>query len=95
MSSEFSAQQYAAMARLVPGSQLAGYVIEEQVVKFNASAARARSIFGTGGRTGRTGEGLGGGGFGGGGTGGFGGGGFGGGGTGGFGGGGFGGGGGA
>ena len=31
MSSEFSAQQYAAMARLVPGSQLAGYVIEEQV----------------------------------------------------------------
>jgi len=29
--SEFSAQQYAAMARLVPGSQLAGYVIEEQV----------------------------------------------------------------
>src|SRR5690348_1386239 len=31
MSSEFSAQQYAMMARLVPGSQLAGYVIEEQV----------------------------------------------------------------
>jgi serine/threonine-protein kinase len=31
VSSEFSAQQYAAMARLVPGSQLAGYVIEEQV----------------------------------------------------------------
>ena len=31
MSSEFSAQQYAAMARLVPGSQVAGYVIEEQV----------------------------------------------------------------
>ena len=31
MSSEFSAQQYALMARLVPGSQLAGYVIEEQV----------------------------------------------------------------
>ena len=30
MSSEFSAQQYAMMARLVPGSQLAGYVIEEQ-----------------------------------------------------------------
>jgi hypothetical protein len=29
--SEFSAQQYAMMARLVPGSQLAGYVIEEQV----------------------------------------------------------------
>ena len=31
MSSEFSARQYAMMARLVPGSQLAGYVIEEQV----------------------------------------------------------------
>jgi serine/threonine-protein kinase len=31
VSSEFSAQQYAMMARLVPGSQLAGYVIEEQV----------------------------------------------------------------
>ena len=31
MSSEFSAQQYAMMARLVPGSQLAGYVIEEQI----------------------------------------------------------------
>ena len=31
MSSEFSAQQYAMMARLVPGSQLAGYLIEEQV----------------------------------------------------------------
>jgi serine/threonine protein kinase len=31
MSSEFSAQQYAAMARLVPGSRLAGYVIEEQI----------------------------------------------------------------
>ena len=31
MNSEFSAQQYAMMARLVPGSQLAGYVIEEQV----------------------------------------------------------------
>jgi serine/threonine protein kinase len=31
VSSEFSAQQYAAMARLVPGSQLAGYMIEEQV----------------------------------------------------------------
>ena len=31
MGSEFSAQQYAMMARLVPGSQLAGYVIEEQV----------------------------------------------------------------
>ena len=31
MSSEFSAQQYAMMARLVPGRQLAGYVIEEQV----------------------------------------------------------------
>ena len=31
MSSEFSAQQYAMMARLVPGSQLAGHVIEEQV----------------------------------------------------------------
>ena len=31
MSSEFSAQRYAMMARLVPGSQLAGYVIEEQV----------------------------------------------------------------
>jgi serine/threonine protein kinase len=31
MSGEFSAQQYAMMARLVPGSQLAGYVIEEQV----------------------------------------------------------------
>ena len=31
MSGEFSAGQYAAMARLVPGSQLAGYVIEEQV----------------------------------------------------------------
>jgi serine/threonine-protein kinase len=30
VSSEFSAQQYAMMARLVPGSQLAGYVIEEQ-----------------------------------------------------------------
>jgi serine/threonine-protein kinase len=29
--SEFSAQQYAMMARLVPGSQLAGYVIEQQV----------------------------------------------------------------
>jgi serine/threonine protein kinase len=29
--SEFSAQQYAMMARLVPGSQLAGYVIEEQI----------------------------------------------------------------
>jgi serine/threonine-protein kinase len=31
VSSEFSAQQYAMMAKLVPGSQLAGYVIEEQV----------------------------------------------------------------
>ena len=31
LSSEFSAHQYAMMARLVPGSQLAGYVIEEQV----------------------------------------------------------------
>jgi serine/threonine-protein kinase len=31
VSSEFSAQQYGLMARLVPGSQLAGYVIEEQV----------------------------------------------------------------
>jgi serine/threonine protein kinase len=31
VNSEFSAQQYAMMARLVPGSQLAGYVIEEQV----------------------------------------------------------------
>jgi protein kinase-like protein len=31
MSSEFSAQQYAMMARLVPGRQLAGYEIEEQV----------------------------------------------------------------
>jgi serine/threonine protein kinase len=31
VSSEFSAQQYAMMARLVPGSQLAGYLIEEQV----------------------------------------------------------------
>ena len=31
MSGEFSAQQYAMMARLVPGSQLAGYAIEEQV----------------------------------------------------------------
>ena len=31
VSSEFSAQQYAMMARLVPGSQLAGYVIEEQI----------------------------------------------------------------
>ncbi len=31
MSSEFSAQQYAMMARLVPGSQLAGYAIEEQI----------------------------------------------------------------
>jgi len=31
VSSEFSAQQYAMMARMVPGSQLAGYVIEEQV----------------------------------------------------------------
>jgi serine/threonine-protein kinase len=31
VSSEFSAQQYAMMARLVPGSQLAGYVIDEQV----------------------------------------------------------------
>src|ERR1700722_19719648 len=31
VSSEFSAQQYALMARLVPGSRLAGYVIEEQV----------------------------------------------------------------
>ena len=31
MSGEFSAEQYAVMARLVPGSQLAGYVIEEQV----------------------------------------------------------------
>ncbi len=31
VSSEFSAQQYAAMSRLVPGSQLAGYQIEEQV----------------------------------------------------------------
>jgi serine/threonine protein kinase len=31
VSSEFSAQQYAMMARLVPGSTLAGYVIEEQV----------------------------------------------------------------
>ena len=31
MNSEFSAQQYAMMARLVPGSQLAGYMIEEQV----------------------------------------------------------------
>jgi Protein kinase domain len=31
VNSEFSAQQYAAMARLVPGSQLAGYEIEEQV----------------------------------------------------------------
>jgi serine/threonine protein kinase len=31
VSSEFSAQQYGLMARLVPGSQLAGYEIEEQV----------------------------------------------------------------
>ena len=31
VSGEFSAEQYAVMARLVPGSQLAGYVIEEQV----------------------------------------------------------------
>jgi serine/threonine protein kinase len=31
VSSEFSVQQYAAMASLVPGRQLAGYVIEEQV----------------------------------------------------------------
>jgi serine/threonine protein kinase len=31
VATEFSAQQYALMARLVPGSQLAGYVIEEQV----------------------------------------------------------------
>src|ERR1700749_3362251 len=31
MSSEFSAQQYAAMARLVPGSRLAGYVLEDQI----------------------------------------------------------------
>jgi serine/threonine protein kinase len=31
VSSEFSAQQYAMMAKLVPGRQLAGYVIEEQV----------------------------------------------------------------
>jgi serine/threonine protein kinase len=31
VSGEFSAQQYAMMARLVPGSQLAGYVIEEQI----------------------------------------------------------------
>jgi serine/threonine protein kinase len=31
VSSEFSAQQYAMMARLVPGRQLAGYVIEEQI----------------------------------------------------------------
>jgi serine/threonine protein kinase len=31
VSSEFSAQQYAMMARLVPGSQLAGYIIEEQI----------------------------------------------------------------
>ena len=31
MSGEFSAEQYAVMARLVPGSRLAGYVIEEQV----------------------------------------------------------------
>lgn len=31
MSSEFSAQQYAMMAKLVRGSQLAGYVIEEQI----------------------------------------------------------------
>jgi serine/threonine protein kinase len=31
VSSEFSAQQYGLMARLVPGSQLAGYQIEEQV----------------------------------------------------------------
>src|SRR5581483_9304301 len=31
VSSEFSAQQYAMMARLVPRSQLAGYVIEEQI----------------------------------------------------------------
>ena len=31
MSSEFSARHYAMMARLVPGSQLAGYVIEEQI----------------------------------------------------------------
>ena len=31
MSSEFSAEQYALMARLVPGRQLAGYVIEEQI----------------------------------------------------------------
>ena len=31
MSGEFNAQQYALMSRLVPGSQLAGYVIEEQV----------------------------------------------------------------
>jgi serine/threonine protein kinase len=30
VSGEFSAQQYALMARLVPGSQLAGYVVEEQ-----------------------------------------------------------------
>ena len=31
MSGEFSAQQYAMMARLAPGSQLAGYIIEDQV----------------------------------------------------------------
>jgi serine/threonine protein kinase len=31
VSGEFSAEQYAVMARLVPGRQLAGYVIEEQV----------------------------------------------------------------
>jgi serine/threonine protein kinase len=31
MSSEFSAQQYAAMASMVPGRRLAGYVIEEQI----------------------------------------------------------------
>jgi serine/threonine-protein kinase len=31
VSSEFSAQQYAMMAKLVPGRQLAGYVIEEQI----------------------------------------------------------------
>jgi serine/threonine protein kinase len=30
VSGEFSAQQYALMSRLVPGSQVAGYVIEEQ-----------------------------------------------------------------
>ena len=31
VSGEFSAEQYAVMARLVPGSRLAGYLIEEQV----------------------------------------------------------------